>query len=59
MAAKNAAGSNLLPWLGIALLIIVADQLTKTLIIGSFQLGDSHTVTSFFNLIGASGPESG
>jgi signal peptidase II len=51
MAAKNTAGSNLLPWLGIALLIIVADQLTKTLIIGSFELGDSHTVTSFFNLV--------
>jgi len=51
MAAKNAAGSHLLPWLGLALLIILSDQLTKTLIIGSFQLGDSHTVTSFFNLV--------
>ena len=51
MAAKNAAGSSLLPWLGIALLIIVADQLTKTLIIGSFELGDSRTITSFFNLV--------
>jgi signal peptidase II len=38
-------------WLGIAALVIVADQLTKTLIIGSFQLGDSRTVTSFFNLV--------
>ena len=51
MAAKNAAGPSLLPWLGLALLIILSDQLTKTLIIGSFQLGDSHTVTSFFNLV--------
>ena len=51
MAAKNAAGSHLLPWLGLALLIILSDQLTKTLIIGSFELGDSHTVTSFFNLV--------
>ena len=51
MAAKNAAGSNLLPWLGLALLIILSDQLTKTLIIGSFELGDSRTVTSFFNLV--------
>ncbi len=51
MAAKKAAGSNLLPWLGLALLIILSDQLTKTLILGSFQLGDSHTVTSFFNLV--------
>ncbi|MBY0468231.1 MAG: signal peptidase II [Burkholderiaceae bacterium] len=51
MATKNAAGSSLLPWLGLALLIILSDQLSKTLIIGSFELGDSHTVTSFFNLV--------
>jgi signal peptidase II len=51
MVTKSAAGSGLLPWLGLALLIIVSDQLTKTLIIGSFELGDSHTVTSFFNLV--------
>ena len=52
MASRNSSShSNLLPWLGIALLIIVADQLTKTLIIGSFALGDSHTVTSYFNLV--------
>lgn len=51
MAGKNSTGSGLLPWLGLALLIILADQLTKTLILGSFQLGDSHTVTSFFNIV--------
>ena len=51
MAGTKTAGASLLPWLGLALLIIVADQLTKTLIIGSFQLGDSRTVTSFFNLV--------
>lgn len=56
MAAKNAAGSSLLPWLGLALLIIVSDQLSKTLIIGSFELGDSHTVTSFFNLVRVHNP---
>lgn len=51
MVTKSAAGSGLLPWLGLALLIIVSDQLTKTLIIGSFELGDSRTVTSFFNIV--------
>ncbi len=56
MAAKNAAGSNLLPWLGLALLIILADQITKTLIIGSFELGDSRTITSFFNLVRVHNP---
>jgi signal peptidase II len=38
-------------WLGLALLIIVSDQLTKTLILGSFQFGDVREVTSFFNLV--------
>ncbi len=43
--------TSLLPWLGLALLIILADQLTKTLILGNFQLGDSRSVTSFFNVV--------
>ena len=47
--AKNK--SSVLPWLGIAFIIILVDQFTKTLIIGAFQLGDSHTVTSFFNIV--------
>lgn len=38
-------------WLGLAVLVLLADQLTKTLIIGSFQLGDSRTLTSYFNLV--------
>ena len=48
MAKKPA---NLLPWLGIALLVILIDQFTKTLILGAFQHGDSRSVTSFFNLV--------
>ncbi len=48
MAKKSA---NLLPWLAIALLIILLDQFTKTLIVGNFQLGESRTVTSFFNVV--------
>ena len=41
----------MLLWLGIALVVLLADQFTKLLIVGSFQLGDSQTVTSFFNLV--------
>ena len=48
--AKNTAPSMLL-WLGIALVVLLADQFTKLLIVGSFQLGDSQTITSFFNLV--------
>jgi signal peptidase II len=38
-------------WLGIALMVLLFDQFTKLLIIDSFQLGDSQTVTSYFNLV--------
>ena len=48
--AKNTSPSMLL-WLGIALVVLLADQFTKLLIVGSFTLGDSQTVTSFFNLV--------
>lgn len=48
---KSSSGSSLLPWLGIALAVILLDQFTKTLILGYFQLGDSRTVTSFFNVV--------
>lgn len=42
---------SLLTWIGIALLVVVLDQITKTLILGSFQYGDSRHVTSFFNVV--------
>ena len=47
---KNPSPSLLL-WLGIALVILLADQATKLLIVDSFALGDSQTVTTFFNLV--------
>ena len=52
MASKK-SGASVWPWLGIAVVIILADQFTKTLIVGAFRLGDSHTVTSFFNIVRA------
>ncbi len=49
--SRNSAGApSLALWLGLALLVIVLDQLTKTLILGSFQLNDTRPITSFFNL---------
>jgi signal peptidase II len=51
MAARGSAGPGLALWLGLAAIVILADQVTKTLIIGSLQLGDSQRVTSFFNLV--------
>ena len=40
-------------WLGWALLILVADQVTKMLILGSYQLGDATPITPFFNIVRA------
>ena len=50
--AKTSSGS-MLPWLGLALLILIADQFTKILIVGSYRLGDSTFITSFFNIVRA------
>ena len=44
------------PWLGLAGLAFVLDQLTKWLILASFALGDSVTVTSFFNVVRVHNP---
>ena len=52
MAFKKSGGS-LLPWLGIALVVILLDQLVKALILGHFQYGESRYVTSFFNIVRA------
>jgi signal peptidase II len=38
-------------WLALALLILLADQFTKIWIIGTYQLGDSLPLSSFFNLV--------
>ena len=51
--ARNSSGASLLPWLGIAAIVILADQITKTLILRAFQLGDSHTVSSLLNIVRA------
>ena len=47
--AKSSGG--MLPSLGLALLILIADQFTKVLILGYYRLGDATYVTSFFNVV--------
>jgi signal peptidase II len=51
--ASRSSGTGLWLWLGLAGIVILADQVTKTLIIGAFQLGDVRPVTDFFNLVRA------
>ena len=38
------------PWLAWAVVILIADQITKTLILNNYRLGDSTFITSFFNI---------
>ncbi len=55
MARKSTFGkpasNGMLQWLGLAAIILIADQLTKVMILGYYQLGDSTYVTSFFNVV--------
>lgn len=52
-AAARPGGPGLWLWLGLAAIVILADQVTKTLIIGAFQLGEVRPVTAFFDLVRA------
>jgi signal peptidase II len=51
VATKSGAAPSLALWLALAGIVILADQVTKTLILGWFQLGDVRPVTDFFNLV--------
>jgi signal peptidase II len=53
VASRGLMTTSLLPWLGIALILLIADQFTKVLILGYYRLGDATTVTSFFNIVRA------
>ena len=48
---KRASHSNFLLWLSLALLVVLADQFTKVLIVDYYALGDGFAVSSFFNIV--------
>ena len=50
-AKPSGADTSLMLWLGLALAIVLLDQFSKWLILGSYQLGDSTFITSFFNIV--------
>lgn len=47
---KQSSGS-LAPWLGIAAIVILFDQLTKIAVARVFAYGEPHALTPFFNLL--------
>ena len=47
------SGESMWPWLVWAVVILIADQVTKSLILDNYRLGDSTTITSFFNIVRA------
>ena len=55
MARKSSGslGLGIWPWLGLAFVIVLVDQFTKTLILGYYKYGDATYVTSFFNVVRA------
>ncbi|MEY2617730.1 MAG: Signal peptidase [Pseudomonadota bacterium] len=49
--ARAGTGRGMRPWLGLAVLLFLADQFTKALILGHYELGDATYITSFFNIV--------
>ena len=47
----NQGGVHRIWWYVIALLVLVADQLTKTAVLNEFYLGQREVINSFFNLV--------
>jgi signal peptidase II len=39
------------PWLGIALAVVLVDQLTKTIVSGTFRLNETRTINAFLDIV--------
>ena len=48
---STGSGGTLAPWLGVAVIVILADQLTKIAINKVFSYGEGRVITPFFNLV--------
>jgi len=49
--SSGSSGSSLIPWLGLAAIVILLDQVSKITITKLFAYAESMNVTSFFNLV--------
>jgi signal peptidase II len=50
-SSSSSSGNGIMPWLGISLIVILLDQVTKLTIKQMFAVGQSRPVTSFFNIV--------
>ena len=50
-STSKSSGGSLLPWLGVAAIVILIYQLTKITIAKLFTFGEEKAITSFFNLV--------
>jgi signal peptidase II len=48
---SGSAWQTMLPWLGLAALVVMADQFTKLVVAKALSPGDTHAVTGYFNLV--------
>ncbi|MFZ6747747.1 signal peptidase II [Undibacterium sp. Ren11W] len=48
---SKSSGNSLVPWLGLAAIVILFDQLSKITVAKLFSYGESLSITSFFNLV--------
>ena len=55
-AVPSRSGASLIPWLGIAFIVILLDQISKITITRTFMHGEEKPVTGFFNLVLAYNP---
>jgi signal peptidase II len=51
MARNGSAWRRLVPWVALAAVIVLIDQLTKNLVERTFDYGDVKAITGFFNLV--------
>jgi signal peptidase II len=51
MIKEPRTSTSLAPWLGIAVIVILCDQLSKIAIARVFSYGEGRVITSFFNLV--------
>ena len=50
-AVSSRASTSLVPWLGVAFIVILIDQISKITITRMFSYGEEKAITGFFNLV--------